>query len=100
MRERRQRHDDAHFPLQGRGKLAWRGRVSSNGALLVQRAPVKAIAPYIPPTPWQLLMYVARKKRETLLMLGLGRVVARREAIDDLAEQRLRAQMSTCAEVK
>ena len=26
MRERRRRHDDAHFPLQGRGKRAPRGK--------------------------------------------------------------------------
>lgn len=42
MRERRRRHDDVHFPMQGKGRRAFRTGVAGNGARLV-------IAPPEPP---------------------------------------------------
>lgn len=84
MRIRRQRHDDAHYPLQGRGARAWRG--GSGVASSVQVVMHKAES--IPQSPWQRMLQAARFKQDVFLMFGFDRKAARQHAVDDLAEMR------------
>lgn len=47
MRERKRKHDDTHFPLQGRGKRAPKGSLhrSLEGKIKLKRCPACGIYP-------------------------------------------------------
>lgn len=74
----------------GRQRARRSGNTAGGEVLLVQREPSDR-AGRIPSTTWQCLLQAARSKRDVLVMLGRDRDTARKEAIDDMAEARLRA---------
>lgn len=64
----------------------------SSDAVIVPTEPAERLAG-VPATRWQCLLQAAKTKRDVLVMLGHDRAMARKEAIDSMAEDRLRAML-------